>query len=55
MVRMEAELANLPEQQREMMKSMVGAQMSQMFSVHEADIALVRKHVDALNKFFDEQ
>ncbi|GAB5560462.1 MAG: hypothetical protein SynsKO_21090 [Synoicihabitans sp.] len=55
MVRMEAELANLPEQQRAMMKSMMGAQMAQMFVVHESDIALVRKHVDALTKFFDEQ
>lgn len=55
MVRMEAELANIPEQQRAMMKAMMGAQMSQMFSVHDSDIALVRKHVDALTKFFDEQ
>lgn len=55
MVRMEAELANLPEQQRAMMKSMMGAQMAQMFAVHESDLALVKKHAAALTKFFDEQ
>ncbi|MBT5900491.1 MAG: hypothetical protein HOH58_00090 [Opitutaceae bacterium] len=55
LLRMETELANLPAEQRAMVKSMMTGQMAHMFSVHESDLALVKKHAAALDKFFDEQ
>ena len=55
LVRMETELANLPADQRAMVKSMMSGQMGHMFSVHDSDLALVKKHAAALKKFFDAQ
>lgn len=55
LVRMEAELANLPADQRAMVKSMMSGQMGHMFSVHDSDLALVKRHAAALKKFFDAQ
>lgn len=52
-VKIEAELAKLPEEQRAMMRSMLGAQMTQQFSVHPDDIAIVREHFDTLDAFFE--
>lgn len=54
-VRMEQEMAKAPAAQREMMKSMMGAQLGEIYSVHDLDLAEVRKHMAALNKFFAEQ
>lgn len=53
-VRMDEELANLPEEQRAMVKQMMGAQMPQLMQVHPSDVALVKKHRAKLDAFFDD-
>ncbi|MDB4385498.1 hypothetical protein N9023_05490 [Opitutaceae bacterium] len=55
LVRMETELASLPEDQRAMVKAMMSGQMAHMFAVHDSDLARVKKHAAALKKFFDAQ
>lgn len=52
-LRMEAELAALPAEQREMVKSMMGAQMSQLLQVHPADLKQVQQHKAGLDAFFE--
>lgn len=52
-VRLEEELANLPEEQRAMVKQMMGAQMPQLMMVHPNDVKLVRQHRAALDAFFE--
>ena len=54
-VRMDEELAALPEEQRAMVKSMMGAQMPQLLAVHPSDVALVKRHKAALETFFESQ
>jgi len=54
-VRIQAELANLPEDQRAMVASMMGAQMNNLITVHPHDLALVKKHQKQLQAFFDTQ
>jgi len=55
LVRMETELASLPEDQRAMVKAMMSGQMAHMFAVHDSDLALIKGHSAALKKFFDQQ
>ena len=55
LVRMETELASLPEDQRAMVKAMLSGQMAHMFAVHDSDLALIKRHSAALKKFFDKQ
>lgn len=55
LLRMEEQLAQLPEQQRAMVKAMMEGQMAQYVSVHPSDVALVRKQVDALTALFESQ
>lgn len=54
-VRMDEELANLPEAQRAMVKQMMGAQMPQLLAVHPHDVKMVRQHKAALDAFFESQ
>lgn len=48
----DAELANMPEEQRAMVKSLMGAQMPKLLAVHPQDVALVKKHMAKLEAFF---
>ena len=54
-VKMDAELAALPEEQRAMVKSMMSSQMPQLLSVHPSDVSLVQQHKAALDTFFKSQ
>jgi len=50
----DAELANMPEEQRAMVKSLMGAQMPKLLAVHPNDVALVKKHMAKLETFFQD-
>jgi flagellar biosynthesis/type III secretory pathway protein FliH len=54
LVRIEAELAEVPAEQRAMMQAMLGSQLQSQFSVHPDDLALVREHWEKLERFFEE-
>jgi len=54
-VRMDEELQALPEEQRAMVKSMMGAQMPKLLMVHPNDVKIVEQHKSALDAFFDSQ
>ena len=49
------ELASLPSEQRAMMESIVGMQMSQLIMAHANDIKLVRANKAELEAFFESQ
>lgn len=49
-----AELANMPEEQRAMVKSLMWAQMPKLLAVHPSDVALVKKHMAKLETFFQD-
>ena len=53
--RVQAEMANLPAEQRAMIESMMGSQMPDLMTVHPDDLARVKKHMKRLQALFDSQ